>query len=151
MKMSQNDQSAVTSEDAALYAGLQELAAGAFPKRCALCGRTYSSVEDYVTQTGRVGSGRSGLKQTFDDDGHVIVELFRNCVCGSTLMDCFTDRRDTSAAGLKRRARFGELVESLVARGLGREHARSELLKVLRGEKSTVLRPVPRTQTGGEL
>ncbi|MCK9987662.1 MAG: hypothetical protein AzoDbin1_04134, partial [Azoarcus sp.] len=42
-------------------------------------------------------------------DGQVIVELFRNCVCGSTLMDCFRDRRDTSEAGLRRRARFGEL------------------------------------------
>jgi len=134
-----------------LYAGLQELAAGAFPKRCTLCGRSYRNVEDYVAQTGRVGSGRSGLKQTFDDDGQVIVELFRNCVCGSTLMDCFNDRRDISAAGAKRRARFGELVESLVVRGLEREHARSELLKILRGEKSAVLRPVPRTQPGGEV
>lgn len=130
--------------DAELYAGLQEIVAGAFPKRCAMCGRTYESVDDYILQTGRVGSGRSGLKQTFDEDGSVIVECFRNCICGSTLMDCFNDRRDTSPAGLRRRARFGELLDSLVAKGLEPLFARAELLKVLHGEPSSILRPVPR-------
>lgn len=123
-----------------LYAGLQEIAAGAFPKRCTSCGRSYVNTEDYVRQTGRVANGRSGLKQSIDDDGHVIVELFRNCVCGSTLMDCFGDRRNNSDAGQKRRTRFGELLDSLVARGLARELARTELLKVLRGEPSAILR-----------
>jgi hypothetical protein len=127
-----------------LYAGLQEIAAGAFPKRCAMCGRTYQSVDDYILQTGRVGSGRSGLKQAIDEDGSVIVECFRNCVCGSTLMDCFSDRRDTSTSGLRRRARFGELLDSLVAKGLEPLFARAELQKVLRGEASSILRPVPR-------
>lgn len=132
------------SLDAELYAGLQELAAGAFPKTCKMCGRTYRNVEQYIAETGRVGSGRSGLKQSYDDDDSVIVECYRNCVCGSTLMDCFSDRRDTSEAGLKRRARFGELLDSLIARGLERELARGELLKVLKGGKSEVLRAIPR-------
>ncbi|WP_211167388.1 hypothetical protein, partial [Aromatoleum evansii] len=124
---------------AGLYAGLRELAAGTFPKRCSACGRKYCDADDYIAQTQRVGNGRSGLKQAVDDDGQVIVELFRNCVCGSTLMDCFRDRRDASEAGLRRRARFGELIEMLVAQGLDRERARTELLKVLRGEPSTTL------------
>lgn len=127
--------------DAELYAGLQEVAADSFPKRCTMCGRKYRDVDDYIAQTKRVGSGRSGLKQSLDDDGRVIVELFRNCVCGSTLMDCFSDRRNTSEAGLRRRVRFGELIESLVAKGLERERARGELLKVMRGEPSAILKP----------
>lgn len=131
--------------DAELYAGLRELAAGAFPKRCPTCGRSYRDADDYIAQTRRVGSGRSGLKQAVDDDGQVIVELFRNCVCGSTLMDCFRDRRDTSEAGLRRRARFGELIAALVAQGLERERAHAELLKVLRGEPSTILKARPRS------
>ncbi len=135
----------ISAIDAELYAGLQAVAAGTFPKHCALCGRSYRDVDDYVAQTQRVGSGRSGLKQTMDDDGQVILELFRNCVCGSTLMDCFNNRRDTSEAGLRRRARFGELVDSLVAKGLERERARAELLNVLRGKRSALLRPVART------
>ncbi|MCC4114211.1 oxidoreductase [Aromatoleum toluclasticum] len=134
--------------DAGLYAGLRELAAGTFPKRCATCGRSYRDADDYIAQTQRVGSGRSGLKQAVDDDGQVIVELFRNCVCGSTLMDCFRDRRDTSEAGLRRRARFGELIEILVAQGLERERAHAELLKVLRGEPSAILKAEPRSTAG---
>ena len=129
-----------TTDDASLYAGLQEVAAGAFPKECRMCGRRYESVHDYITQTQRVGNGSSGLKQSRDDDGHVIVDLFRNCVCGSTLLNSFGDRRDTSEAGLKRRARFAELVERLVAQGLAPDVAHDELLKVLRGEKSAILR-----------
>lgn len=136
-------------EDAWLYAGLRELAADAFPKRCAMCGRNYASVEDYFRQTGRVAGGRSGLKQSYDDDGHVIVEVFRNCVCGSTLMDCFNNRRDTSEAGERRRARFAELLDSLTARGLAREIARAELLKILRGGTSEILRPAPRSKPAG--
>jgi hypothetical protein len=58
-------------------------------------------------------------------------------------MDSFNDRRDNSEAGRKRRARFGELVESLAAKGLEREVARNELLKILHGEKSTMLRARP--------
>lgn len=130
--------------DAELYAGLQELAATTFPKRCAVCGRSYRDVDDYIAQTQRVPGGRSGLKQSLDDDGRIIVELFRNCVCGSTLMDCFSDRRDNSERGIKRRNRFAELIDSLVAKGVEREVARGELLKVLRGERSTILRPVER-------
>lgn len=144
--MSEASTGHLNPDDEALYAGLQAIAAGAFPKRCATCGRMYQDVDDYVRQTGRVANGRSGLKQSFDDDGHAIVELFRNCVCGSTLMDCFNDRRDTSGAGLRRRTRFGELIDSLVVRGLERELARTELIKVLRGGQSTILRPVPRQQ-----
>ena len=138
------DKLEVSAIDAELYAGLQEIAAGAFPKRCAMCGRNYRDADDYVRQTRRIASGRSGLKQTFDEDGRVIVELFRNCVCGSTLMDCFNDRRDTSEAGCRRRARFAELVESLVTKGLERARARTELLKVLHGDPTTILRRVAR-------
>ncbi|NMG45022.1 oxidoreductase [Aromatoleum toluvorans] len=129
--------------DAALYAGLAEIAAGTFPKRCAACGRSYRDVDDYVAQTQRVGRGGSGLKQAVDDDGQVIVELFRNCVCGSTLMEFFHDRRDVGEAGLRRRARFDELIGMLVARGLERERARTELLKLLRGERSAIPRARP--------
>ncbi len=130
--------------DGRLYAGLQELAAGAFPKRCPACGDFYPNVEDYLRRTGRVASGVSGLKQSVDDDGNVIVELFRNCQCGSTLLDFFSDRRDRSKAGLERRARFAELVDQLVARGFARTVARAELLRVLRGEPSAVLGHAPR-------
>ena len=121
-----------------LFKGLKALSEASFPKRCAFCGREYATVEAYVRETEDV-AGQSGLKKGFDDDDRPIVELFRNCVCGSTLMDCFNDRRDSSEGGLRRRKLFGKLMEVLTSKGMAENVARDELLKVLRGERSAVL------------
>ena len=124
----------------ALYSGLQALAASAFPKKCATCGRTFESADDFIQETEHIRPEISGLKQSMDDDGAMIVELFRNCPCGSTLMDAFNDRRNLSPSGEKRRLRFKELQEYL-----SREHhlsasdARDELLNFMRGEPSHIL------------
>jgi len=128
-----------TDWDPGLVAGLKALAEASFPKRCANCGAVYVDVHDYAQRTARISPTRSGLKQSRDDDGCTIVELFRNCVCGSTLMDFFSDRRDLSDAGAGRRHRFAELLAYLVGTGLDRAVARDELLKVMRGEASEIL------------
>jgi len=128
------------SSDQTLLAGLRALAESSFPKRCGNCGKVYDNVADYVTQTASIAVERSGLKQSHDDDGQTIVELFRNCTCGSTLMDFFSDRRDLSSAGEQRRRRFDEVIQHLTGRGLDRAVARSELLKVARGLPSEILR-----------
>ncbi|MGD9367971.1 MAG: hypothetical protein PVH87_19885 [Desulfobacteraceae bacterium] len=121
-----------------LFKGLKALSDASFPKRCAFCGREYATVEAYIQQTEDV-AGQSGLKKGYDDDDRPIVELFRNCVCGSTLMDCFNDRRDISESGFKRRKLFGKLMEILTSKGMADNVARDELKKVLRGERSAVL------------
>ncbi len=125
--------------DAELLAGLKALAASAFPKRCANCGRVYPDEAAYLNETLPVSAATSGLKSSEDDDGSTIVELFRNCACGSTLLDFFNDRRDDTEAGERRRARFGELLTYLTDRGLAPAEARNELRKVMRGEPSEVL------------
>jgi hypothetical protein len=125
--------------DPKLLAGLRALVASSFPKRCANCGAVYEDADDYVRRTAPISSTRSGLKQSADDDGRTIVELFRNCACGSTLMDSFGDRRDPSAAGGVRRQRFSELLDHLVGAGLEAAVARTELLKWIRGEGSAIL------------
>ncbi|TAK91352.1 MAG: oxidoreductase [Burkholderiaceae bacterium] len=127
------------SIDASLFAGLQALAESAFPKRCASCGRVFETAQQFMQETEAIRRGQTGLKQSLDDDNRTVIEVFRNCPCGSTLMDFFSDRRDLSDGGLKRREKFGLLLEQLIARGLDPGIARSELLKVLRGEGSAVL------------
>ena len=123
-----------------LYKGMRALADSAFPKECRNCGRSFPDAKSYVSETERLAGGVSGLKQSIDDDGSHIVELFRNCPCGSTLMDAFSNRRDTSPQGLQRRASFGAMLEKLVAAGLEPDIARTELLKIMRGETSILLR-----------
>lgn len=125
--------------DPKLVAGLKALAESSFPKRCANCGAVYADVQEYVSRTMPISTVRSGLKHSRDDDGQSIVELYRNCACGSTLMDFFGDRRDLSDGGNRRRRRFSELLDYLTGTGLERTVARAELLKVMRGEASEIL------------
>ena len=81
----------------------------------------------------------SGLKQSHDDDGQAIVELFRNCVCGSTLLESYRNRRDPSDKGIMRRKQFQDMVEKLTAMGCPEETARNELLKFMRGQPNDLL------------
>lgn len=127
-----------TDHSSELFNGLKALSDASFPKKCAFCGEEYATVEEYVQKTEDV-SGTSGLKKGYDDDDKPIVELFRNCICGSTLMDCFNDRRDVSSEGLKRRELFGKLLKMLTDKGIEGAVARGELLKVIKGEHSPVL------------
>jgi len=131
-----------------LFSGLKALAESSFPKKCANCGRLFESANQFLLETQDINTSTTGLKQSEDEDGSKIVEVFRNCLCGSTLMDFFSDRRDFSEAGTIRREKFDELLNFLNENGLDRKIARAELLKVMRGEKSKVLSKIrPPTKT----
>jgi hypothetical protein len=121
-----------------VYQGLKSLIASAFPKKCNNCGRTFEDEEAFVIQTETIRN-ISGLKESIEDDGTPIVELFRNCVCGSTLMDEFQDRRDLSERGLQRRKQFGKLLVLLENAGMKASDARQELLVVMLGGNSEKL------------
>ncbi len=125
--------------DPALVRGLKALVETTFPKRCRCCGRNFADVADYVAQTHAMPNGSQGLKQSLGDDGEVVVDLFRNCPCGSTLMDSFSDRRDSTAKGEARRQRFNELITYLESCGLATVVARHELLEVMHGRPSDIL------------
>ena len=123
----------------AFFEGLNSLAESSFPKKCKTCGRKFETAEQFIRETEDIRESVTGLKQSRDDEGAIIVEAFRNCPCGSTLMDFFTDRRDQSEAGNVRRKKFNDFLIFLMENGLERKIARNELLKVMRGEKSEVL------------
>jgi hypothetical protein len=125
--------------DDSLFKGLRSLAESAFPKHCKNCGRTFETAEAFLRETQRISQNKTGLKQSWDDNDVEIVEVYRNCPCGSTLMDFFSDRRDHSEAGLKRREKFEQLMGQLISYGISREESRTELLKVLRGERSELI------------
>lgn len=122
-----------------LFQGLKSLSESSFPKTCGACGRVYHTSDDFLTKSSPVSYEHSGLKESRDDNDKPILEIFRNCECGSTLMDFFSDRRDMSEAGEKRRKAFSKIQAMLVARGFKPEEARSELIKFMRGDKSPLL------------
>lgn len=121
------------------FQGMRALAESSFPRKCANCGRTFATAEQFLSETRNITETRTGLKQAVDDDGSTIIEAFRNCPCGSTLMDFFSNRRDISEAGQRKRQSFTTLLDFLVANGLEHNVARTELLKVMHGEKSELL------------
>lgn len=121
------------------FKGLRAISDQSFPKECRNCGRVYASPDDFFKQTSDV-MGKTGLKDAYDDEEDAnIVEVFRNCECGSTLMDVFGDRRDMTEKGEKRRALFDKLLNHLIPRGIEREVARLEILKLMKGGKSQLL------------
>ncbi len=109
---------------------LQTLSENAFPKKCTSCGKVYKTVEEYLTKTEGI-RGSSGIKAINDEDENFL-EMYRNCECGSTLMDYFQDRRDTSEKGLLRRKAFDKLLTYLVSLGLDEEESRAALKKLVR-------------------
>jgi hypothetical protein len=129
----------IDASNRALYRGLQALSNMSFPKKCSTCGKRFETVDDFISQTEALRNS-TGLKEDLDDDDQIIVGLFRNCPCGSTLMDEFNNRRDLSTAGLARREKFSELMNRLTKSGFSPEIAREELLKIMRGEGSDLLK-----------
>ncbi len=133
------------------FKGLKALAESAFPKRCACCGRVFETAEAYLKETENIPTAKTPLKAAIEDDGSTIIEVYRNCPCGSTLMDEFSDRRDMSEQGNRRRQRFNAMLDYLEKQGIAREIARGELLKVIHGEKSEILSKIapPKTEKMG--
>jgi len=125
------------------YHDLQELVDSTFPKTCTKCGRVYRTKEAFLTETMPVKDitleDRSGLFSLEGGPIETAVGLFRNCACGTTLMADFQDRRDGSDNGQNRRQRFAALMDTLSGKGMARPDARHELLKVLRGETSSLI------------
>lgn len=121
-----------------LFDGLQQLTMGTFPKKCAGCGKIYYTLEQFLEETKSVRNS-SGLISSIDDDDKTVVEVYRNCSCGSTLMDLCHDRRDTTEAGLKRRKLFEAMQKKLIAAGITQADARKELLNLLHGKPCPLL------------
>lgn len=118
------------------FDGLKALLASAFPKTCRNCGHIYQTAEQFFAETLDMPSGRSSLKMAIENDGAAIVEAFRNCRCGSTLMDEFGCRRDHSESGLERRSVFDRMLALLLARNIPEQEARAEIVSFLRGRPS---------------
>jgi hypothetical protein len=128
-----------TMHEQQFFEGLQALAIAAFPKRCNNCGRQFATALEFMQQTQSLRMNITGLKQGFDDNNMSIVEAYRNCLCGSTLMDFFSDRRDVSDSGQHRRQLFDKLLPHLREKGMAPAEARGYLLRLLNGQA----KPVP--------
>ena len=120
------------------YVGLRALSSEAFPKRCPSCGKVFHTLEELIRETEAVGI-QSGLKASLYEDDTYLVEMFRNCPCGSTLMEEFGSRRSNSPLGDEKRHAFDIVLAGLIEHGMERELASAEMRRLLRGQRSEVL------------
>ena len=139
LRESQNDLNA-------FYLGLKDLVESTFPKTCKMCGRVYKSKQEFLEETVPVRNisleDSSGLFEIEEDDLSTAIGVFRNCKCGTTLMADFKDRRDDSELGRSNRKKFEKLINILIDNQLEYDTARSELLKVLHGKHSEIIKKV---------
>jgi hypothetical protein len=107
---------------------------GAFPKTCGTCKKIYLTDIDFFQQTTPIPNLPTDIKVIKEDEhneANVYLEAFRNCECGSTLMELFHCRRDISQMGIEKRAAFERILAALEKSGYDREAARLIILKFI--------------------
>lgn len=110
--------------------GLSKLADSPFPKECASCGKLYDSLDQLLNET------QPGSEQNNRAGG---VELSRQCPCTNPIDIHFDDRRDQGEFASKRRELFQNLLNVLTSNGMPQSMAKTEIKKVMRGERSSLL------------
>lgn len=111
-------------------AAFTPLTGEAFPKTCGNCGRVFVDEHAFLVDTERPAHAASDVRSVRDDQAEteVWLEVFRQCRCGSTLMECFHSRRDLTEAGLTRRQLFDSMLAILAEAGVPYASARRQLL-----------------------
>jgi len=110
------------------------LNARAFPKTCVTCNAVYLNEIDFFQRTTPISNTATDIKVIKDDeenDADIFLEVFRNCACGSTLMELFHCRRDLSENGIRKRIIFETLLDGLVKIGHDRMAARTMILEFI--------------------
>ncbi len=109
----------------------------------------FRSLEEFLQKTRHI-QGTSGLTFFETRDIRLYVGLFRNCICGSTLLVPCKDRRGSSPEAVRRREAFGRALEMLKRRGWSEAAARRELLHFVEGKESGLADgPPPRRPSTG--
>ncbi|MBL4852287.1 MAG: CbiX/SirB N-terminal domain-containing protein [Gammaproteobacteria bacterium] len=118
--------------------GLRSVADSDFPKTCRNCQRSYQTLSEFIRDTVST-TPETGLKQGFNDEEQAIVELLRNCQCGSILMSPVHSRRGNSDLASECREQFDQLVAQMAATGRTHESAREDLRQVITGGYGDIL------------
>lgn len=107
-----------------------------FPRNCSRCGKHFRDEVEFFAETSAIPHAGSDIRAIRDDEearlrglpAAVYLEVYRNCQCGTTLMERFHSRRDLSPRGLRRRKAFEEMLILLERCGCDRDDARQKLL-----------------------
>jgi hypothetical protein len=118
---------------------LAHLVSDSLPKVCQSCGRRYEDLDAFLQNTHRIPFATGLFQREEGEDGNDIIDLIRNCPCGSTLMVVFHNRRQHSPRKQRKRRLFDRLMHVLEQEGVETETARTELRHAVRNEPTPLL------------
>ncbi len=91
---------------AQFYLGLRESNLDEFPKGCKTCKKTFQTLDDFLNETVEIPASTGLIEvEVFPESP---VGLWRNCLCGSTLLVLCDDRRDPSEEAARQRRIFSK-------------------------------------------
>lgn len=96
-------------------------------------------MDQYLSQSETLSQKRSRVTW-FDHNDNSFTDIHRNCHCGSRLRVVINECRDKSESGIRKKKIFDQLHKIFIAEGLETNCVRQELLKILRGEESILLK-----------
>ncbi|MCB1615455.1 MAG: hypothetical protein KDI30_05520 [Pseudomonadales bacterium] len=104
-----------------------------FPKTCPMCNTVYSDEIDFFERTHSLPHVNSDIRPVEDEnaDPQVYLEIYRNCNCGTTLMELFHCRREQTASENRKRLLFEILLDAMEAIGHKRKDARDILFEFM--------------------
>ena len=122
-----------------IFKALRSLVNRSFPIECS-CGEIFYTLDEFLEQTVHPEQEHGLFERTEYNDEN-IANLLRECPnCGSTLMAVFSERRDQSPSGQRGRKLFAHLLETLTGAGHAQPTSRQELLNVVAGKESELVR-----------
>jgi len=128
-----------TGYDKYFYRKLHSAAGFAFPQDCPKCRKNFKNVEEFISKTKSV-EGVDRIFESHDPQQRKIIEIVRQCSCGKVILEEFYTRRDDSLEGIERRAEFSHYLDELCDAGMVCSVARTELLSVMRGKPSPLMK-----------
>lgn len=112
--------------------GIVRLSSAAFPKTCTNCFKVYEDELQFLVETEAIPHTGRNIREVKGelayDEPEEFIEVYRNCCCGTTMMEYFHSRRNLSQEGIRQRVMFARIQDALIREGYEKEEARTLIL-----------------------
>ena len=96
-----------------------------------MCGTVFDDEIEFFERTQSLPHVTSDVRSVEDEEmeTQIYLEIYRNCSCGTTLMEFFRCRREATVSPYRKRLLFEIFLDAMEANGRSRKDARSLLLE----------------------
>jgi hypothetical protein len=101
-----------------------------FPGHCSVCGMAFGDAETFLKMT-TAAFNDEGVNETYDMEGHRVLDVGRFCQCGHLMVEEFRTRRDESLHGKIFRSIFSLRMRQMRSLGTEKSIAHDKLLDLM--------------------